>query len=650
MKICVITFLVIVLLSPLSKVFGEGEDTNQIRFLLVNSYHRSYAWTDSINAGMLSKLYSYPEAKLFSVDLDTKNFGGTRFEIDKSYIKNKFSGVSFNGVFVTDNDALDFAVKYRNELFPKAVIVFAGISNPQDYKLDSLELYGFEESANSDLMFYQVKNILPNARRIFVIVDNSTTGKVYKKEFKKIEQKNKEVSVDFPDSTNLATVYTMDYKKLGYDAVFYTGITQSASGTFVDPLVEIRKLGPNVNVPLFSNSPQYIGSGIVGGIYQRGFEQGKKMVDLMMLLIDEKSDKSKVMHINYTEFVDFFDFQMLKKYSIKVKDLPAGAALYNKNQIAGKKYYRIFIGIVATLLLAVLALLVINFRRKLAQQKSNLYIVEIERQKKELEEAHSKLSTAIKELETTNFELIGAKKKAEESDKLKSAFLANVSHEIRTPLNSIVGFSSLLSEEDLDSETRKTYAELVESNTESLLVLIDEIIDLSKIEAQQLSIKKQDFSVDALIGELFQMFLINQQNDEVKLSVSKISPEMELFAYSDRVRVRQIFINLLSNAFKFTDHGFIEFGYFESKPKQIVLYVKDSGIGIAKENHHAIFQRFRKLNEGKNKRVYRGTGLGLAITQKLVELLGGRIWIESESGVGSTFFFTLKNLELKTKA
>lgn len=567
----------------------------------------------------------------------------------KKYIAEKFAGIDFDGVMVTDNDALDFAMKYKSELFPEIPIVFAGISNPKDYPLESNELFGFEETANSDSAFYLIRKILPDVKKIFVLVDNTTTGKVYRKDFSALGLKYKDLTIEFPDSSNLSSIYAMDFEKNDYDAVFYSGITQDEDGGFIDPVYALKKIESQINVPLFSNDPKYLGYGVMGGIFQSGVEQGNKMADLMMFLVNKENDRSNLKHIHYTRQNYFFDYRQLEKYNISPNGIPAESFLYYEKESSNRKYYKLFIGVVAGLMVIILTLSALYVRRKKAEKKTRMQIDKIELQKKQLEEAHEKLSLANQKLNESNLNLAEAKKKAEESDKLKSAFLANVSHEIRTPLNSIVGFSSLLTEPDLDQNTRKAYADLVESNTESLLVLIDEIIDLSKIEAQQLSIKKQDFSVDALIDELFQMFSLNQQNPEIRLNAVKISPEMELFVNSDRVRVRQIFINLLSNAFKFTERGLIEFGYFEPKPKEIIFYVKDSGIGIAKEHHHAIFQRFRKLNEGKNKRVYRGTGLGLAITQKLVELLGGRIWIESAIGVGSTFYFTLKNPELKKK-
>jgi len=249
------------------------------------------------------------------------------------------------------------------------------------------------------------------------------------------------------------------------------------------------------------------------------------------------------------------------------------------------------------------------------------------------------------EYKIQNLELQLAKEKAEGADRLKSAFLANVSHEIRTPLNSIVGFSSLLGEKDLSEETRDSYMKMVESNTDSLLVLIDEILDLSKIEAHQLTLKKTDFNMDELMVELVHIFSNGNVNSKVELRLGNNIEGKTFSVFSDRVRVKQVFINLLSNAYKFTDSGFIELGYFQSENEAVVFYVKDTGIGIKKEHHHEIFQRFLKLNENSS-RLYRGTGLGLAISEKIVELLGGKIWVESEPDRGSTFFFTLKDCKL----
>jgi len=161
-----------------------------------------------------------------------------------------------------------------------------------------------------------------------------------------------------------------------------------------------------------------------------------------------------------------------------------------------------------------------------------------------------------------------------------------------------------------------------------------------------MTLKLEDFNVDNLMTELLTIFVHSNKNQKVELRLSRISETQELFVHADRVRVKQIFINLISNALKFTDSGFIEFGYFANEQQQIVLFVCDSGIGIKVEHQQIIFDRFMKLNVDGTK-VYRGTGLGLAITKKLVELLGGIIWLESEPGKGTVFFFTFQSLELR---
>ena len=152
--------------------------------------------------------------------------------------------------------------------------------------------------------------------------------------------------------------------------------------------------------------------------------------------------------------------------------------------------------------------------------------------------------------------------------------------------------------------------------------------------------------MDELISELLQIFSHGNVNLNVELRAGQTIEGKSLSILSDRVRVKQIYINLISNAFKFTDSGFIEIGYYLSNEDEVILYVKDTGIGIKKEYHQEIFNRFLKLNENSS-RIYRGTGLGLAITEKLVELLGGKIWLESEPNKGSIFYFTLRDCVLK---
>ncbi|MDD2306616.1 MAG: ATP-binding protein [Prolixibacteraceae bacterium] len=619
--------------------------------LLINSYHQGLAWTDSLTAGIVKTFKNHPNYNLFIEYLNSKQFGKSNFEIEKEYFQKKYSGIQMDGLLVTDNDALDFVIQYEKTFFPDVPVVFAGISNPEDYSLEGSRYYGLKESGSNENVVGFIRNLLPNSKRLLIITDLTTTGLIYRKEFLRQAQVFKDFTILFPEVIDLDTIYRMVSSENDYDAIYYIGISQDKNGRLVDPMPLVKQICLRAKVPVFTNDPIYNGVGIVGGLFQSGKRHGAKSVDLLINLLNKKPTDT-FQHVYIEGQSSFFDHKMLDKYNISAKKLPLYAVIINQKTLFDKENFGVLFIVLVVLSFIVVVLSVVNRRRKNKQKRTNNQLREIESQKLELEEAQEQLSRVILELENangqlqdTNVKLMEAKKKAEESDNLKSAFLANVSHEIRTPLNSIVGFSSLLSEPDLSDETKKIYIDLVESNTESLLVLIDEIIDLSKIEAQQLTLKKQIFSIDSLMSELFQIFSQTQNNPNVELRMKKLSDDKELIVNSDRIRIRQIFINLLSNAAKFTNNGFIEFGYREDDIHGIVLFVKDTGIGISKEYHKAVFHRFRKLNENSGK-VFRGTGLGLAITQKLVELLGGKIWLESELGKGSTFYFTLDGLTM----
>lgn len=289
----------------------------------------------------------------------------------------------------------------------------------------------------------------------------------------------------------------------------------------------------------------------------------------------------------------------------------------------------------------------IKAQRDFANQQKQF----IEQQNIELEKHRNRLEQLVKE---RTIELEAAKNKAEESDRLKSAFLANMSHEIRTPMNAIVGFTSLLGDTELLNENKQDLINHIVHNSDTLLHLIDDIIDIAKIEAGQLNINKRNCAINKILIELFETF------NEKKRILKKLDLEFILkpgiennhfSVYTDPLRIQQILTNLLDNAIKFTEKGSIEIGYnLEDAIKDsfIVFYIKDSGIGLSKDQQSKIFTRFTKF-ENDRKKLYRGAGLGLAICKNLSNLLGGDIWVESEVNKGSTFYFNIPFIQKSEK-
>nr|WP_321407864.1 two-component regulator propeller domain-containing protein [uncultured Carboxylicivirga sp.] len=284
---------------------------------------------------------------------------------------------------------------------------------------------------------------------------------------------------------------------------------------------------------------------------------------------------------------------------------------------------------------------------KLEEQKE-----EITTQKELLEQKNEEIITQneileehrnhLEELVTTRTkELAAAKDKAEESDRLKTAFLANMSHEIRTPMNAIIGFSTLLRHSDFSDEEKVNFIDQIQTNGDSLLHLIDDIIDLAKIEAGQLKLIYKNFDVNGVLLELLNTF----RHEKLRLHKNNIAidlcnpSEPEFLINSDPYRLKQVLSNLLSNAIKYTESGSIEFGY-NKYDDLLEFFVKDTGIGIEPKSFEHIFERFNKANNNGGQ-LYGGTGLGLSISKQIIDNLGGEMSVESEVGKGSRFSFTI---------
>ena len=246
------------------------------------------------------------------------------------------------------------------------------------------------------------------------------------------------------------------------------------------------------------------------------------------------------------------------------------------------------------------------------------------------------LKLALQKQMETEENLVKARDKAEESDRLKSAFLANMSHEIRTPLNGIMGFSKLLS--GAAAEKQKKYIDVIQSCSGQLLTLINDIMDVSKIEANLLKLNPEKENLNTILDELYMQYLPQLDKSDVNLLVSRGLPDKKAFFIVDGNRLRQIFGNLLSNAVRYTEKGSLSFGYTLNGDEEPEFFVIDTGKGIPESEKDNVFERFGQVKD----EFHKGTGLGLFIVKNLVNLMGGKITLEDTPGGGATFRFTIR--------
>lgn len=293
----------------------------------------------------------------------------------------------------------------------------------------------------------------------------------------------------------------------------------------------------------------------------------------------------------------------------------------------------------------------INTEDELKQIKEELEI-RVKKRTVDIEETNKKLVKEIEEHEKTMKSLEIAKDRAEEADRLKSNFLANVSHELRTPMNAISGFSQMLSYEHISANKRHEYTHLIQENCSSLTNLIDDIIDFAAIESGQINIEIKEFNPHPTLEFLYDHYtkeIIKRNKENLALSFANENSENDIVLKTDPSRLKQILSILIDNAIKFTEKGYVEFGFVHPNDQEIQFFVRDTGIGIHEKYHEVIFERFRQVDEKTTKK-YGGAGIGLSVAKSLAKLLDGKIFLESTPGRGTTFYVNLPfNAKEKTK-
>lgn len=596
---------------------------SQKHILILNSYHNGLSWTDSTVNSIKRELLPDANLTLHIEYMDTKrHFSEEYLELLKQYYLEKYKDKKFELIISTDNNAYDFLVENRNDIFGEVPVIFSGLNSiidpPKGYS-------GVFENFSFCATLQLIETHHPDYSKIVVVTDYSTTGESLVAALKKeIEQMDILLRYDIIRPKSIQDLKVQLSNLEPNCVVLYLVYNRDFKGNYCTYEHGFSDVKPYCKLPIYCVWDFYLNRGAIGGSLITGRLHGKQVASLAKeVLSGTPIDEIPPLHAEY-EYE--FDFDQLVKFDIRTKDLPKNSILINEPYSLIKENKEIVVLTLTILILLTIIIIVmmINIHiRKVREQKEKAYILEI---------------TA------TNTKLEKAIEVAEESSRLKSAFLANMSHEIRTPMNAILGFTELLSGDNVEESRRKKFIGIIQKNTNGLLRLISDILDISKIETNQLKVVLSTCNIQDLFESIkddYETLIEYKENSSrIEFIVSLPEENKVLEVSTDAVRLQQVFNNLLENSIKFTVAGEIEIGY-ELKGKFIEFFVRDTGIGIPKEQQSIIFDRFRQAEMDANTRQYGGTGLGLAISKSLIEMLGGTIWMKSKPHVGTTFYFTI---------
>ncbi len=593
--------------------------------LIVNSYHQGLSWTDSLVAGFTRTVkHAFPNAEFYIEYLDAKRIplSGHRVDTSLPFYLSKYSTKSLDLVFLTDDDAVSYWMRNGERIAGKTSVVFAGVNVLYDFPKNYAGLLEVVDFAKT---FALINHLHPTAKHIYVVDDTTTTGKILRRQLLASSIGAAMLSkVVFISELSFQQLSTRISQISAPDVILFLLYNNDINGQYYSFENVLDTVSSYAAVPIYGTWEFYLNHGVVGGNLISPGLQGSEAGTIANRILFG-GDPADIGVISGSTR-NFFDYKQLKKAHISVSDLPEDSTVINSPYafIRQNMSSIIILFTIFLLLVFVILILVITIRFKRARILREEALVE------ELSQSYQKLEMA--------------KQKAEDANRLKSAFLANMSHEIRSPMNGIVGFSNLLKNSDkLSSEKRKEYVDIINANSRALLSLINDILDISKIEANQLVIHKAACSVNQLLSDLYVFFSKEKQRlhkDSLVLKFTQGFSDMDYVVYSDNERLRQVLVNLIGNAIKFTSQGSVEWGY-TLEGDMLQFYVKDTGLGIDPALHQRIFERFLQDSKMAIAGKSGGVGLGLAICKALVERLGGTIWVESQVDNGATFYFTI---------
>ena len=606
---------ILVFLAGMAGFGAQAANPPEASILFINSYHRGYSWSDGIEDGFRERLVASDRKIELSVEyLDSRRFSyGAQIEPLVQAMAVKYADYQPDVVVVADNAAFDFAIRYRDRLFPQRPIVFGGYNNFRPAVIEGIaNITGVNEEVAIGDTVNMALRVHPRTRTLAFIV---STGDASSKRIGEVAEESvfpelrKRYDVVVLKDASIEEVHQRLAKLPADSLLFLSGQVSDKSGSrSLSPAENGRRITAGSPFPAYTFWDFHLGNGALGGHIIPPDEQGRTMAGMALRVLDgTPADSIPVVMTTPTR--DVFDYPVMQRFGVSEADLPPGAVIIDRPVSLWESHRWQIVGVtglllVETLLVGLLLHIARGRRRAMAA-------------------------------------LTQAKEAAEVANVAKNAFLANMSHEMRTPLNHIIGMLTLLRREPLSAKQSERL-EKIDAACQKLTGSIVAVLELTRLEADKLELARQPFDGDELMRDAVEEIRGEAEARQLELIVDAAPMPSGLFG--NVAYIKLALHNYLANALRFTPSGSITVRSSvlaqEAETVLVRFVVEDTGIGIAEADQQRLFKVFEQVDNSST-RQYGGLGAGLAITRKIARLMGGDAGCESRLGEGSTFWFTV---------